>query len=626
MSMMKLAFQNFKSSFKSYLSLIISLAFTILVLFNFINLIDSGILDQLGESNARNVEIILQVLSFTIACFMIFFIWYSTNVFLTKRKKEIGIYVFMGLSNQKIGKLYAIETILIGFTSLLLGIVFGIITSQLFTMILMAISEISVEITFHFSLMPMLITSIIFFIIYFVFVVKGYINIVRSSVLEMVSANRQNEYVKQNNTVLILKAIIGVIVLAVGFYLATKEAGMEVMGNILLATILVIIGIYLLFGGLIPLIFQTLAKNKNFLYQKERNLWINNIIFRMKKNYRTYAVVCVLMLCSVTALAFGFSMKNRYEGIVHFENTYTYQVMSDKSGYENEFKELIEKENKIEYASDIELLTINKEDTNNNYTIPLALVSYSDIKQLADDTGMEFDLTEPKDHEYIELNRLYVMSLTNDFIVNTETIQGVEYTSIQQTTTPYLGYMQEEMDYMIVNDKTFTQLSSIGQSMHIYNYKIEDSYNFEASTNDIQSSSHCLGLVKINPERDEIAWLKILFSVSIFTFMVFIFASGSILFMKLYNDAFEEKERYQVLSKLGISKKTLKKSIANELRFAYAVPFLIMAISSYFSVKAIGNLMQGTLLSVNIISVIIIFIFFYICYRFSLIIYQRNVL
>ena len=203
MSMMKLAFQNFKSSFKSYLSLIISLAFTILVLFNFINLIDSGILDQLGESNARNVEIILQVLSFTIACFMIFFIWYSTNVFLTKRKKEIGIYVFMGLSNQKIGKLYAIETILIGFTSLLLGIVFGIITSQLFTMILMAISEISVEITFHFSLMPMLITSIIFFIIYFVFVVKGYINIVRSSVLEMVSANRQNEYVKQNNTVLI---------------------------------------------------------------------------------------------------------------------------------------------------------------------------------------------------------------------------------------------------------------------------------------------------------------------------------------------------------------------------------------------------------------------------------------
>ena len=111
MKMMKLAFQNFKVSFKNYLSLIISLAFTILVLFNFLNLIDSGILNGLGESNARNIEIVIQVMSFVLGCFMLFFIWYATNVFLTKRKKEIGIYVFMGLTNQNIRNLYAIETI-----------------------------------------------------------------------------------------------------------------------------------------------------------------------------------------------------------------------------------------------------------------------------------------------------------------------------------------------------------------------------------------------------------------------------------------------------------------------------------------------------------------------------------
>ena len=146
MSMFKLAFQNFKSSFKSYLSLIISLSFTTIVLSNFINLVSSGVLDQLGESQSRNIEIVLQVLSFVIACFMVFFIWYSTNVFLTKRKKEIGTYVFMGLSNQKIGKLYMIETTLIGLVSLFIGIIFGILTSQLFTMILMKLSDITIEI------------------------------------------------------------------------------------------------------------------------------------------------------------------------------------------------------------------------------------------------------------------------------------------------------------------------------------------------------------------------------------------------------------------------------------------------------------------------------------------------
>ena len=49
MSMIKLAFQNFKSSFKSYLSLIISLSFTTVILCNFINLVSSGILEQLGR-------------------------------------------------------------------------------------------------------------------------------------------------------------------------------------------------------------------------------------------------------------------------------------------------------------------------------------------------------------------------------------------------------------------------------------------------------------------------------------------------------------------------------------------------------------------------------------------------
>ena len=270
MSMFKLAFQNFKSSFKSYLSLIISLSFTTIVLSNFINLVSSGVLDQLGESQSRNIEIVLQVLSFVIACFMVFFIWYSTNVFLTKRKKEIGTYVFMGLSNQKIGKLYMIETTLIGLVSLFIGIIFGILTSQLFTMILMKLSDITIEIKFNFTFTSILITCLIFIIIYMIFVIKGYINIVRSSVLEMVSATRQNEFVKQNNFILLIKSILGLVLLGTGFYLATKEGGMEVMGNVFIATVLVIIGIYMLFGGFVPFLFQSFSKNKIFLYKKER--------------------------------------------------------------------------------------------------------------------------------------------------------------------------------------------------------------------------------------------------------------------------------------------------------------------------------------------------------------------
>lgn len=627
MNMFKLAFQNFKSSFKSYLSLIVSLSFTTVVLSNFINLITSGVLDQLGESQARNIEIVLQVLSFVIACFMLFFIWYATNVFLTKRKKEIGTYVFMGLSNQKIAKLYMIETALIGLVSLVMGIGFGMLTSQLFTMILMKLSDIAIEIKFKFTLFSILMTCFIFIIIYMIFVIKGYIDIVRSSVLEMVLANKQNECVQQNNLLLLIKSGLGLSILGAGYYLATKQAGMEVMENVFIATVLVIIGIYMLFGGFIPFVFQSLARNKKFLYKKQRNLWINHMIFCMKKNYRTYAIVCVLMLCSVTALAFGFAMKNRSDNINHFENTYTYQILGDQNGHRNEFTSLIQRKNKIDYSSEIEIAIMPNEITDNEFeSMPYALLSYSQIKQVASDTGLEFDFVQPKDDQYIELGRLYLMSLIDDRNINTNIIQKKVYTSIARSTIPYLGYFQEDMEFMIVNDSIYQELKQYGQTMYLYNYKLTEPKNFELSVEDIHSNPHCMGLVKIDPERNENSWINLLFSVSFFVFLVFVLASGSILFMKIYNDAFEEKERYLILRKIGIDHKVLNKAIANELKVTYLIPLFVMTISSFFSVQTIANVMKNqSLLSVNILSVLMIYIFFMICYFLSKKVYQKNV-
>lgn len=627
MSMFKLAIQNFKASFKSYLSLIISLSFTTLVLSNFINLISSGILNQLGEWQSRNIEVVIQVLSVVVSCFMLFFVWYATNVFLTKRKKDIGIYVFMGLSNQKIGKLYMIESILIGIVSLLIGISSGILTSQLFVMIIMKLSSIAMEIHFNFTLTSIVETCLIFIVIYTIFVLKGYVNIVRSSVLDMMSANKQNEYVEQKSSVLIIKSILGVILLCVGFYLAIKEAGFEVIANIFMATIMVIVGIYFFFGGIVPLIFQTLAKNKIFLYHNERCLWINNMIFRMKKNYRTYAMVCILMLCSVSALGFGFAMKNRSDNIKHFENTYTYQVLADKSEYAEEFDSLIQKENDIAYSSDIEITVLPDEITDNNYAyMPYSLVSYSSVKKVADSVGLEVDFPEPKDDEYIKMMHLYLMSLINDNVVEYRMINNQSLRSIDITNVPFLGYMQENMSYMIVSDNTYEQLRPFGQTMHFYNYKIVDTSNFEKSVADIQSSPHCLGLVKIDPNSNDNSWINVMFSVSFFTFMVFVLASGSIMFMKVYNDSYEERERYMVLKKLGMDTKVLKKAIAKELFMAYIIPIIVMSVSSYFSIQALANLMTTpSLWSINLISLGIIYIFFIICYYFSKAFYQKNI-
>lgn len=625
MSLAKLSIMNFKASFKNYVSLVISLAFTVLIIFNFFNLMDSSIMESLGKINSQNIKIVIQCVIVVLSCFMFFFIWYATNVFLTKRKKEIGVYVFMGLTNQRIGKLYMLETMLIGLVALVMGIGFGILISQLFTMTLVTISDIEVNLSFEISLSAILWSSLIYFIVYMIFVFKGYINLVRSSVLDMVSANRQNEYVKQNKVILFLKAILGIIILVLGYYYAIKEGGMETMANALLAVILVIIGVYLLFGGFIPLIYQTLASNKRFLYKKQRTLWINQIIFRMKKNYRTYAIVTVLMICALTALATGVAMHERCQMIHDFENVYTYQIFSQQANLQNEFMQVIEEHNDVQYSSYIEMLQIEGSYASTTHQKnTFALIPYSQLKKLAQDSHQAFELKQPQNDEVIDLAHQYILSLITTDELEDIQIQNQVYDTIQRTTVPYLGYLQEQVSFYCVSDEEYERLKSAGASLYVYNYKIENTKMLNASVDDIQQHQDCAGLIKIDPQNDSNQWIQMLYPVCIFMFMVFIFASGSIIFMKLYNDAFEEKERYRVLRKIGISTKTLKAGVQKELLLTYIVPFLLMSLSSYFSVHALANMMQTDLLSVNILSVGVIAIFFVVCYGLSVVIYCQN--
>ena len=122
MSLFKLAYSNFKRSVKNYDALIISLSFSIFTFFNFQNIVFSNAMDVLKEKNSDYIAIIIQVISIVLIIFVFFFIWYATNVFLSQRKKEIGIFTFMGLDNVKIGKMYVIEVAMIGLLSLIIGL------------------------------------------------------------------------------------------------------------------------------------------------------------------------------------------------------------------------------------------------------------------------------------------------------------------------------------------------------------------------------------------------------------------------------------------------------------------------------------------------------------------------
>lgn len=632
MSLFKLAYSNFKRSVKNYVALIISLSFSIFTFFNFQNIVFSNAMDILKEKNSDYISIIIQVISIVLVIFVFFFIWYATNVFLAQRKKDIGIFTFMGLDNGKIGKMYVIEVGMIAFLSLIIGLGSGVLFSKLFTMVLLKISDISVDVSFTFSIVPVIMTVALFTSIFAVMIIKGYINILKSSVLEMLSAAKHNELKQERGIWSLLKVIIGLVLISGGYYCALQVGDMSSFIYILYAVVLVIIGIYFLYNGVIPFIIRKLTRNKIFLYQKERALWINNLAFRLKKNYRAYAMVTILMICSVTVLATSFAMKQRYDNISHFRETYTYSVMATKPLDGKEIAEGIKQENEIEYSNEFSYISLNKDIVKTKYIYSqYGIVSYSQLKEAAENANIEFDIPKLNNDQVVNLTRLYLMDISDPADNPKVNISGIDYQIVKDTSTSYLGLLQENINTYVVSDDTYEGLKNDGQEYYLYNYKIKDPYNYLASKDYLDSllqegPTDNVAYLANDPNGGDIAWVRVLYSICIFLFLVFILASGSIIFMKLSNEAFEDKERYIILKKLGISERALVKSIKNEIRFAYYCPFILMLISSYFSVHALANVMKTELYAINIISAIVILVMFYIIYNISVITFKKKVI
>lgn len=102
MSLFRLAMGNFKRSVREFGVLVLSLSFSVFIFFNFQNVIYSQAMDVLMEFRKDLIDTVIQAASVVFAVFLFFFIWYATNVFLNQRKKEIGIYIFIGLDNKRI--------------------------------------------------------------------------------------------------------------------------------------------------------------------------------------------------------------------------------------------------------------------------------------------------------------------------------------------------------------------------------------------------------------------------------------------------------------------------------------------------------------------------------------------
>lgn len=613
MNLFKLSLMNIRQSIKNYGVYIFSMVFSIAVFYNFTTLIFSKQFLEIKDLNA--VSMAGGMCAFVLIFFFIFFISYSSKFFIEQRKKEFGIYTFMGVENKQIALMFSLEALIIGLISMIIGMGIGILLNKIFLMILVKLSYVNKVINFEINFISVIQTLLIFLIILIGVFIKEYICLIKTDISKLINAKKiyQLENNKLNNT----KGVVGFIIIILGYLLILKykEANVPFTIAIMATVIMTIIGTHFLFRGFFSIFIRNIIKNKKRLYSKTNIVSYNNIIFRIKDNNKTLAQAAILIACSLTCIMVAFCMSSCFSS--GFENEYPYSIYYTS-------------ENKDDKALDM-AINLGNEGVKDETTVDLIpyksnlsmyindvyLAKYSDIEKLLKHGKVkhekDIEKNKPQKGEAILLVDTRVM---NAFKINDNLKISNESIKINKNIpSNIMGQLTNGT--IVLNDNDYEKLKTKLNKKELY-FKGITLENFE-NTNSIAQymRENSKSEIYSADQFDKSAYYAIngVYFVGCFLALVFTVSLGSIMYFKCIQDASIDKERFNTLRKIGVSQEYINKAVFKQLGIFFILPVIVGSIHGIVAGYAVNSMFNSDhleLIGVSLIIFSFIYLIFYI--------------
>ena len=614
MNLFKLSLMNIRQSIKNYGVYIFSMVFSIAVFYNFTTLIFSKQFLEIKDLNA--VSMAGGMCAFVLIFFFIFFISYSSKFFIEQRKKEFGIYTFMGVENKQIALMFSLEALIIGLISMIIGMGIGILLNKIFLMILVKLSYVNKVINFEINFISVIQTLLIFLIILIGVFIKEYICLIKTDISKLINAKKiyQLENNKLNNT----KGVVGFIIIILGYLLILKykEANVAFPIAIMTTVIMTIIGTHFLFRGFFSIFIRNIIKNKKRLYSKTNIVSYNNIIFRIKDNNKTLAQAAILIACSLTCIMVAFCMSSCFSS--GFENEYPYSIYytSENKDDDKALDTAINLGNEgVKDETTVDLIPYKSNLS--MYINDVYLAKYSDIEKLLKHGKVkhekDIEKNKPQQGEALLLVDTRVM---NAFKINDNLKISNELIKINKNIpSNIMGQLTNGT--LVLNDNDYENLKTKLNKKELY-FKGITLKNFE-NTNSIAQymRENTKSEIYSADQFDKSAYYAIngVYFVGCFLALVFTVSLGSIMYFKCIQDASIDKERFNTLRKIGVSQEYINKAVFKQLGIFFILPVIVGSIHGIVAGYAVNSMFNSDhleLIGVSLIIFSFIYLIFYI--------------
>ncbi len=620
----KLAVTNLKNNRKTYVPYIFTGVLTVMMFY---------IIDALsrGKGITQNtLKICLQYATGVIIVFAVIFLFYTNSFLIKRRKKEIGVYNILGMGKRHIARMMAVETILTAGISILGGLVFGIIFGKLMYLLLLKILHNSVDMQFSVNGTAIVQTVILFAGIFLLTYLYNILQIQLVNPVELLHGGNQGEKEPKSRWLLV---IVGVAALGNGYWIAlTTEAPLEALLKFFVAVVCVIIGTYALFIAGSIVVLKILRKNKAYYYNPKHFTSVSGMIYRMKQNGAGLANICVLSTMVLVMVSTTVSLYAGMEDILDSR-----------------------------FPRDVSIVC-NEADTNNEETLQRL------IKEQCEKAGVK--ITDRVRYRYGSMNAVlkgnnlekveqyypdnhfyYVEMITQEEYnrIEKQNVSLKEQEILTYTTNGKCGKKQiniagqnyqvkKELSEMTSQPKSTVEMyktlyivfANAEQIERIESFSYADKFNLKGDDGKQKEALEQIQNEFYEKFPDGTMESRMLsrssfyelygglFFIGIYLGSMFIMATVLIIYYKQISEGYDDRERYQIMQKVGMSKKEVKRSIRSQVLSVFFLPLVVavihVAVAFKVMTKILGvlNLTNVSLFAVCTIITIAVFAVFYI--------------
>lgn len=677
MNFRQLIIRNLRGNFRTYAAYFVSSTFAAMVFYIFsLLLFHPQLKENLSASDTISslAKMGLAVALVVIAFLSLMFLWYTFVVFLKRRKRDLAIYLILGIEEKDLRRILFIENALLGSLATFLGVGLGILGTKLLLLVAQNVMHLNRGLSFMVPLTSLGLTIGVYLLM---FLLISFFSTRALQGEKIISLIKENEKPRPEPVSRRIYAFLGVLLLFVGygcvFYFSFKADGFLIL---LLGVLLTVAGTILSFYQFSVYLLKQLKRSPSFL-QGTRLLTISEWIFRMRDNAAMYSLIAISTSVAFVGIAVMMAIGNTsFSSIQGISVAYVFsEYEKDEIGKTKAFevKEKLEAQGYHPVMEQVDLI-----ETYTNLENPaiatdpyymnnaFSLMRESDYRKLMSQIGEKAE--HVMDDQVLELSSNYsrrkeLLSVDQSQRQHVYPLEIGGDSDFQQDMTIVHSPSMLSLNYFglgVVTDQTFEKWQKeIGDSEDSGGFvwldypewvddpTLIDGINQQIDQENKETDEKVsaiydeLGADKVNEMSDE-EWSKalegipshigyqskykvfqetrqgngLILMITVLLGSVFFIFSASIIYFRLFADLDKDGAYHRSLHVLGVSPKERHKILRYQLQVMYFLPTIVAMIHFAVAMTALRLLVELPVWQFygEIVGIYLLFqVIFYIC-------------